>query len=181
MTLEILTGLLWLIGLFVVITLVLTIVEGLMFYFFNRRIQAVAGEKANRIIPVDPINIDYPIGRSNLNVVISKESLATLEQLHDELYVKIGMAGMFAGFLIFALFYAVLVFLIHAPSIAFWALIFVPLVTYTKVGQRGVSLDRRKFGEIYAVLNQRYYGGFSAVSFIGFFAIQLLRFLKLIP
>lgn len=181
MKLEMLFGLVWVIGVFVVVTLVLTIVEGLVFYFFSRRIKAVADAKVNRMMPVDPINIDYPIGRSNLNVVISKESLATLEQLHDELHVKIGMAGMYAGLLIVAIFYAVLIFLIHAPSIAFWALIFVPLVTYTKVGQRGVSVDRRRFGEIYAILNQRYYGGFSTISFIGFFVILLLRLFKLVP
>lgn len=175
-------GLLWLLaGMIFACTIVFTLSEFCVFLILHGRLSRITGERSRIIEPTDPITIDFPVGRATFSAPISKDNVTPLENAYSHLAPKLRLAGPAAALLSIAILYGGLVLLAPSSWAPSLALLTLPLMGFANSGLRGFVGDRRKFGEIYAFLNQLYIGGFTTVSFLVVALLLILKYLQIIP
>ena len=175
------TSLLWLLAGIFVCTVVFTVAEGVVFFILHGRLFQIAGERSHFIAPTDPVNIDFPVGIAKFTAPISKDNVTPLENAYSRLAPKLRVAGPAAALLCIGILYGGLVLLTPSSWAPFLALLTLPLMGFANSGLRGFLADRRKFGEVYAFLNQLYVGGFTTVSFLIVASLLILRYLQIVP
>jgi hypothetical protein len=160
-------------------SLLFTIMEILVGVFCRGAIIELDPEKANFIADKEgdtPVSV-FP---GSISGLIRSENVPLLQRANNLLRSKLLFFGILFGFLQVLGTYLVLSFFSVTSSLLYWSLLFYPLLSFAKLGRKGISGDNPMMGEVQAFLNQIYLSAFTTSSFLTVIGIQVLRYFDVV-